>query len=106
MVVPTGDAISAAPMEVVVDLDIEVDVTATTAATIVQWPSDDTHACLDVRNIARERGGDYFIRDPPGQLHGVGADVPGRAMDEDSLRRVYRSVLNDHLPCGACDDWY
>ena len=62
--------------------------------------------CLDVRDIVRERGGDHFMRNPPGQLHGVGADVPGCAMDEDSLRRVYRSVLEDHLPSGACDDWY
>ena len=46
------------------------------------------------------------MRNPPGQLHGVGADVPGGAMDEDSLRRVYRAVLKDHLPSGASDDWH
>ena len=46
------------------------------------------------------------MRNPPGQLHGVRADIPGGAMDQDSLRRVYRSIVEDHLPCGACHDWY
>ena len=44
----------------------------------------------------RECGGDHFMRNPPGQLHCIRADVPGCAMDGDSLRRLYRSVLNAH----------
>jgi hypothetical protein len=36
----------------------------------------------------------------------IGADIPSSAMDEDSLRCVDSSVVEDHLPSGAGDYRY
>ena len=57
-----------------------------------------------ILDVVGQCGRDYVTRNPLGELNGVGAHISCGPMDQDSLRCVYRSVVEDHPPCCASDD--